>query len=100
ERDCSLSPGNQKPELATALSSEGGQLDVLTITTASDAFNLLPGTNAACTGTDQRALLRPKGGACEAGAVELNAGASVRITEGPTGTVTGNDVEFRFQDSG
>ena len=31
-----------KPELATALSNQGGQLDVLTITTASDAFNLLP----------------------------------------------------------
>ena len=58
-----------KPELATDLSNQGGQLDVLTITTDSDAFNLLPGANEACTGTDQRGLARPQGGACEAGRV-------------------------------
>ena|GEM_PF-1461058 len=100
DTDCSLAPGGLKPGLATALSSEGGQLDVLAITTDSPAFNLLPGFNSACAGSDQRGLARPKGGSCEAGAYELNAGASVRITAGPPETITTTSTEFQFQDSG
>lgn len=97
ETDCGLAPGNLKPQLATALSNQGGQLDVLTIPTASDAFNRMPFGDTPCEGTDQRGLARPQGAACDAGAFEIDQPATVTITEGPTGTITSTSTQFNFQ---
>ena len=60
----------------------------------------MPLGDNAVQGTDQRGSARPQGGACDAGAFELDVAASVRITSGPNGTVTGNQVEFNFQADG
>ena len=48
-------------------------------------------------GTTSAASTRPQGPACDSGAYELDTAPTVTITEGPTGTITINDVEFRFQ---
>lgn len=97
DTDCGLAPGNLKPQLATALSNQGGQVDVLTIPTASDAFNRMPFGDTPCESTDARGLSRPQGTACDAGAFEIDQPATVTITEGPTGTITSTSTQFNFQ---
>ncbi|MDA0181841.1 Ig-like domain-containing protein [Solirubrobacter phytolaccae] len=99
DKDCGLAPGGMKPQLATALSNQGGQLDVLTIPTGSDAFNRMPLGDTPCEGTDQRGLSRPQGTACDAGAFEIDQAATVLITEGPSGTITSTSTQFNFQAS-
>ncbi|RKQ92267.1 Ig-like protein group 3 [Solirubrobacter pauli] len=97
DTDCGLAPGNLKPQLATALSNQGGQVDVLTIPTTSDAFNRMPFGDTPCESTDARGLSRPQGTACDAGAFEIDQPATVTITEGPTGTITSTSTQFNFQ---
>ncbi len=97
DTDCALAPGGMKPGLATALTNEGGQLDVLTIAQSGDAFNRMPFGDTPCEGTDQRGVSRPQSAACDAGAFELVVPPFVTVTSGPNGTVTGSQVEFNFQ---
>ncbi len=64
----------------------GGMLDVRPPQAGSPAIN----TGGACTGTDQRGVARPQGGACDIGAVELRQGSNYALSatvSGP-GSVT------------
>ncbi|MBE2316813.1 hypothetical protein DVA67_012590 [Solirubrobacter sp. CPCC 204708] len=97
DTDCGLAPGKLTPGLANALSNQGGQIDVLPITTAGAAFNRMPLGDTPCEGTDQRGLSRPQGTACDAGAFEVDQAATVTITGGPSGTVTATNVQFDFR---
>ena len=98
ENDCGLAGGDQNPDLGTSLRSEGGELDVLPLGEKSPAVDRVPLANCPAGTTDARALLRPQGPLCDAGAYELDKPATVTITEGPHG-VTGASVEFRFNAS-
>jgi hypothetical protein len=97
DTDCALAPGRMKPGLATALTNEGGQVDVLAIAQSGDAFNRMPLGDTPCEGTDQRGTSRPESAGCDAGAFELVVAPFVTVTGGPNETVTANSVQFDFR---
>ena len=101
ETDCALAVGGGlDPKLATKLSSEGGELDVLAIGSGSPAVDRLPvATNCTAGTLDQRNLYRPQGAACDSGAYELDQAATMTINGGPTGTISTDSVQFDFSSS-
>ena len=72
---------------------------MLPIAAPSPAVDRATGRTARPGRSTRAACYRPQGPACDSGAYELDKAATVTITEGPTGTITVNDAEFRFQAS-
>jgi len=56
------------PKLGT-LANNGGRTQTMLLLSGSPAINA--GNNATCPTTDQRGILRPQGGVCDIGAVEM-----------------------------
>ena len=77
--------------------STGGEVNVLPITAASPAVDLIPTANCGAGQLDARGMYRPQGPRCDAGAYELDQAATVTINDGPSGTITTGDVLFDFQ---
>ncbi len=96
QKTCGFSTEGVVPGLATALTTAGGEIDVLALTAASPAVDLIPTANCAAGQMDARGMYRPQGPRCDAGAYELDQAATVTITDGPSGTVTSGDVQFGF----
>ncbi|HEX6022585.1 MAG TPA: Ig-like domain-containing protein, partial [Solirubrobacter sp.] len=94
ETDCIDAGGNANPDLATALRSEGGELDVLPLGEKSQAIDR---NSVLCSAPDARGLGRPQGPACDSGAYEVDQAPRVTITAGPSGTVATPDVQFEFE---
>ena len=57
-----------------SLRANGGPTDTEALGAGSPAINLIPTTNANCTGDDQRGTPRPQGPGCDAGALEAGGG--------------------------
>jgi hypothetical protein len=96
EKECGFELQGANPQLATALSNQGGETDVLTIGATSAARDLTPPGSACGSMTDQRGLGRPQGSGCDSGAFEIDAPPTVVITAGPSGSVATPDVQFQF----
>ena len=92
--DCHFERGGASAGLAGALTNAGGDTDVLPIGIESPARNLVEG---ACPATDQRGVIRPQAGRCDAGAFELE--YDVAIDSGPTGLINDARPAFAFSSS-
>lgn len=57
--------------LDTTLANNGGPTQTHALVPGSPALDVLPATDPACTGTDQRGVTRPQGAGCDIGAFEL-----------------------------
>jgi hypothetical protein len=83
---------NANPGFPAALTTAGGETQVLPIPVTSPAVDL-----ASCSGvTDQRDLPRPQGASCDAGAYEVDQPPDVILDSGPSGVVSGGTVTFTF----
>src|SRR3954469_9271042 len=80
--------------VSDALTDMGGETNVV-IPGSSSAWIDADG---ACTGTDQRDVVRPQGLACDAGALEREPG--VVISSGPSGATNQRDASFTFGGAG
>src|SRR4051794_27439903 len=80
--------------VSDALTDMGGETDVV-IPGSSTAWIDADG---ACTGTDQRDVVRPQGLGCDAGALELEPG--VVISSGPSGATNQRVASFTFDGAG
>ena len=69
--------------LLGALADNGGPTQTMLPATASPLVDQIPGTEAGCTGTDQRGVARPQVGGCDIGAVELEAVPPTTTTTAP-----------------
>jgi hypothetical protein len=58
--------------LASTLAQNGGPTPTLALVPGSPALDVIPATDPACTGTDQRGVARPQGPGCDIGAVEAD----------------------------
>ena len=89
---------NVDPQLG-ALANLGGDTAVLPIGRTSPALDLIPIGSTPCTGNvfDQRAVARPIGAGCDAGAYEADfVPPPTSIDSGPSGTTTDTSASFTF----
>jgi hypothetical protein len=89
---------NVDPQLS-ALMNLGGDTPVLPIANTSPALDLIPVGSTPCTGNvfDQRAVARPIGAGCDAGAYEADfVPPPTSIDSGPSGTTTDTAASFAF----
>jgi hypothetical protein len=82
---------NSSHQLVANALTPAGETQVLAVPAGSVAIDLA----GACSGSDQRDLLRPQGAACDAGAYEFDPVPDTRIDSGPP-AVTGGSVAFTF----
>ena len=61
QKTCGFSTEGVTPGLATALTSAGGEIDVLPLTAASPAVDLIPNANCGAGQMDARGMYRPQG---------------------------------------
>jgi hypothetical protein len=98
ETDCGFTGAgdqqNANAGLSAVLVNAGGQTDVLTIASGSPAMNRA----GACSGTDQRDLPRPQGGACDSGAFEVDQPPDTQLVAAPpTFTFSSSEPGVRFE---
>lgn len=69
QQNCSSALTNGGNNLLGTLANNGGRTQTMLLLSGSPAINA--GNNATCPTTDQRGILRPQGGVCDIGAVEM-----------------------------
>jgi hypothetical protein len=99
ENDCSFTAAggdlpNTDPGVSAGLQDAGGQTNVLAIGTGSLAFNRA----GSCSGSDQRDLPRPQGGACDSGAYEVDMPPDTQlVATPPTFRFSSSEPGVRFE---
>ena len=88
--ECGFDVQDESGLVNDAVVDLGGETDVMAAGSSTAWIDFA----GACTGTDQRDVVRPQGLECDAGAYELDSGTG--IDSGPSGPTNRRDVQFTF----